>query len=54
MSSASIPLEDLAEGVQLENFKMPNGEIASTSEGSVGSIDGPNSFDLLEDTKIRL
>ncbi|GFS37305.1 hypothetical protein Acr_00g0051270 [Actinidia rufa] len=45
--SASVPLEDLAEGLQLENFEMANGETVSTSEGSVGSVDGTNSFNLL-------
>ncbi|GFY94935.1 hypothetical protein Acr_10g0003200 [Actinidia rufa] len=45
--SASVLLEDLAEGLQLENFEMANVETVSTSEGSVGSVDGPNSFDLL-------
>ena len=45
--SASVPLENLAEGLQLENFEMPNGETMSTFERSVGLVDGPNSFDLL-------
>ena len=47
MPSASVPLEDLVEGLQLENFDMPNGETVSTSKGSVSSVNGLNSFDLL-------